>query len=282
MATKFLGQVLLEKGLLNSSQLLQVLDEQKKCNLTLGDVAIQKGFLTEKEATSINLEQQRTDKRFGEIAIDKGLMDEEKLNIVLDAQKQTRKFFGEIIVSMGFLDQQTVDKELALQKEAQQKAEKDYQHQLEEVPYKNIVNSFLNITSNLFTRMPQEFIKTDSLYRQSHQSDGTSHYFIQKINGPVEFYYVLALPEAMMLRIASKTLMMEHNVVDELTLDANCEFVNIITGNACVKLSTENLALTMEPPKACEKSTVYPESKETVIVEANSQKGTVQIGLLFL
>ncbi len=95
MSAKFIGQFLLEKGLITREALLAATEQQQHVNLTLGQLAVAQGLLSRAQADSINLEQQRSDKRFGEIALEKNLLNAIQLVELLRGRKDKRVFIGE-------------------------------------------------------------------------------------------------------------------------------------------------------------------------------------------
>jgi hypothetical protein len=114
MAAKFFGQFLLEKGVIDATQLLRALELQRTSNPALGELACARGMLTADQAQVINERQRSEDKRFGDIAQSMGLLTADEVGQLLDEQKSRRKLFGEILVEEGFVDAERLDAELRL------------------------------------------------------------------------------------------------------------------------------------------------------------------------
>jgi hypothetical protein len=114
MAAKFFGQFLLEKGVIDASQLLRALEIQRTSNPALGELACEKGMLSADQAVVINERQRREDRRFGDIAQSMGLLTSDEVGELLDEQKSRRKLFGEILIEQGFVDRARLDNELRL------------------------------------------------------------------------------------------------------------------------------------------------------------------------
>ncbi|WP_133478638.1 chemotaxis protein CheX [Cognatilysobacter segetis] len=114
MAAKFFGQFLLEKGVIDASQLLRALEIQRMSNPALGELACDKGMLSADQAQAINERQRREDRRFGDIAQSMGLLTSDEVGQLLDEQKSRRKLFGEILIEEGFVDRAGLDEELRL------------------------------------------------------------------------------------------------------------------------------------------------------------------------
>ena len=114
MAAKFFGQFLLEKGVIDASQLLRALELQRTSNPALGELACEKGMLSADQAQAINERQRREDRRFGDIAQSMGLLTSDEVALLLDEQKARRRLFGEILVDEGIVDRARLDEELRL------------------------------------------------------------------------------------------------------------------------------------------------------------------------
>ena len=127
MAVKFLGQYLLEQGLINREQLLQALDIQRQCSPMLGELAVEAGLLDSRQAETINDRQRQEDKRFGDIAMALGWLDAGQIDGLLDLQKSRRKMFGEILIEQGMLSRQQLEQALHEQQAERSVAQQDYQ-----------------------------------------------------------------------------------------------------------------------------------------------------------
>ncbi|MFL6591079.1 MAG: chemotaxis protein CheX, partial [Luteimonas sp.] len=115
MAVKFLGQFLLEKGLIDKEQLLAALDAQRASNPLLGELAQACGWLSAGQAAQVNVLQRSQDQPFGVIAQSLGLLTEAQVDALLSQQKSRRRLFGEILVDLGFLTAEQVGRALEMQ-----------------------------------------------------------------------------------------------------------------------------------------------------------------------
>lgn len=103
MAAKFLGQFLLEQGLIDRQQLLEALDLQRSSNPRLGELAQALGMLDYIQAARINERQRREDKRFGDLALEMELLTGEQVHTLLEQQRARRRQVGDILVERGAL-----------------------------------------------------------------------------------------------------------------------------------------------------------------------------------
>jgi CheY-specific phosphatase CheX len=246
MTAKFIGQFLLEKGLITRDALIEASEQQLRSNLTLGALAVSKGLLTEEQADAINKEQQRTDKRFGEIAISRFLLNERQIDDLLQAQKKQRVFLGEILIKQGHISRDKFEAELVLFKKEQEKSAELVKVDLHSLPQHAVIEDFLDMTLKILLRVAKEQVKITSV---SHSALQCPYTFAQQVKGDQQFDYVLALPANMVLLLCQHFLRINCTEVNELALDAMNEVLNIISGNGCAKLSSRGMKVTLEPPR---------------------------------
>lgn len=248
MAIKFFGQYLLEKGKITPQQLLEAVEYQKEVNVTVGTLAIEKGYLTSQQVEKINKEQMRTDKKFGEIAIDFGYLTQEKLDEILQMQKTRRMYLGEALVQKGFLTLQELEEELKLFREEQEKEETEIKTVLKNVKSLQTAEVFVDVTIKMFLRMLRETVKIGECSLSKDKVNLYDWTFFQKIIGGENYGFLLNISTKMLVEIASRMMKKEVKEPDEISCDAVAEFVNIITGNACAKLSTQDIRVKSQPP----------------------------------
>lgn len=246
MSAKFIGQHLLEKGLITREALLAATEHQQRVNLTLGALAVVQGLLSAAQADTINREQQRSDKRFGEIALEQSLLDMQQLNELLRVQREQRVFIGEILIQQGHISRERFESELALFKSEQERSAELIKVDLDSLPQREAIEDFLDMTLKILLRVAREQVKITSV---SHTETRFPYVIAQRINGDLHFDYALALPGNLLLVLCEHFLKVKCAVVDELALDAAGEVVNIITGNGCAKLSVRGMKVSLEPPR---------------------------------
>lgn len=247
MSAKFIGQFLLEKGLITREALLEATEHQQRVNLPLGALAVAKGLLSEANAEAINLEQQRTDKRFGEIAIARNLLNSQQLDELLRVQKVERVFLGEILVERGHISLEKFEAELVLFKEMQEWSAELVKVDLHTLPHREVIEDFLDVTLKILLRVAREQVKITSVSQKAVQFP---HTFAQRVKGEQQFDFVLALPENLLCSLCQHFMRIECNEVNELALDAVNEVLNVISGNGCAKLSVRGMKVMLDPPRA--------------------------------
>ncbi|MCP3670088.1 MAG: hypothetical protein GY814_06570 [Gammaproteobacteria bacterium] len=237
MSTKYFGQYLFEKGLINREQLLEALDEQRKSSPLLGDIAVEKGWIDAKQSKKINMEQRRQDKRFGEIAIELSLLDESEINKLLDEQKSRRKYFGEILVELGHLSALTLEEQLKTHKE--ESLEFDEQISLSfknsKLPSQSIFVNEMFI--RFYQRMIKIMISTTEVIDGKPADNNENLFWSQEIQSDKNYYLILGIDVEHACHIAKHFMGIEVKEMDELGIDSVAEFLNTFTGHVYSELS---------------------------------------------
>ncbi|MDY7000160.1 MAG: hypothetical protein SVS15_00075 [Thermodesulfobacteriota bacterium] len=99
----FLGQFLLNKGLVSEKALKDALNHQKEVNRPIGALAVEKEYMTQDQVKAILGEQKKHDKCFGQIALEKEYMSEGQLNELLAVQMNNNILLGEVLLRRGHI-----------------------------------------------------------------------------------------------------------------------------------------------------------------------------------
>lgn len=110
---KKLGELLVENGILTESQLLEVLQTQKRSQKLLGEIIVELGYATKEKLDAALARQYGS--RLGEILIDKNLITFDQLRISIDEQRNSLKSLGEILVEKGFVSETDIVEGLSKQ-----------------------------------------------------------------------------------------------------------------------------------------------------------------------
>ncbi|WP_394003660.1 chemotaxis protein CheX [Luteimonas sp. WGS1318] len=230
MAAKFLGQFLLERGVITAPQLLAAIEAQRASNPLLGELAMRKGWLDAAQARRIQQRQRVEDRRFGDIALEMGALDQDRLDALLEAQKAGRKMLGQVLVEQGALDARQLEAEIALHRADQEQA----RHALESVvaghPVGSLATHAIDLCARLFPRMlgsqclPAEVLPPDEL-------DTWPCVAHVRIEGDRPFGIGLATDLAGARALACALLGITEDLCDDaLALDALGEMVNVLMG----------------------------------------------------
>ena len=114
-----IGQLLLQKGLINADQLAHAISEQKRTGLHLGKILTRLGFVTEDQITFVLGEQLQVSerKRIGELLVEKSYITTEQLDKALEEQKKTGLRLGKMLMQLGFMAEERLIEILSAQLE---------------------------------------------------------------------------------------------------------------------------------------------------------------------
>lgn len=103
------GEYLLEQELVKEEDLIFALDAQQKNKMPLGQMAVQKGLIDSKALFKVLTEQRKKTREpndFGSIALEMHFLNEEQVNELVGSQNTTNELLGTILVDGGYLPRQ--------------------------------------------------------------------------------------------------------------------------------------------------------------------------------
>ena len=103
MDTVFLGQFLIQEGVISPEQLDLALAHQRRANRRLGEIAVERGLIEILDAERVCAEQSYRDLPFGELAVEMGLMTREDLDDLLFLQTVHSTRLGEVLLELGII-----------------------------------------------------------------------------------------------------------------------------------------------------------------------------------
>jgi hypothetical protein len=120
---KKFGELLLEVGKINETQLDEALSIQKITGKKIGEILVEKGYINEKELKAIlffqkTQEQKDIPKKFklGELLVSLNIITRKQLEQALHIQKlNPEKKLGEILIQLGYAKNEDIEKGLTLQ-----------------------------------------------------------------------------------------------------------------------------------------------------------------------
>lgn len=110
MFTQFLGNYLLQKGLVTQDQLFNAMSRLSQTHIKLGTIAIHEGLMTANEVDECLYIQTREDKRFGEIAIARGYLTDEQVTDLLSKQTPDYILLGQNLVEDGVISYEDLER----------------------------------------------------------------------------------------------------------------------------------------------------------------------------
>ena len=110
MYTQFLGNYLLQKGIVTKEQLFNAMSRLSETHIKLGTIAMHEGLMTANEVDECLYVQTREDKRFGEIAIERGYLEESQVEELLSKQTPDFVLLGQILVEDGIFSYEELER----------------------------------------------------------------------------------------------------------------------------------------------------------------------------
>lgn len=109
------GEYLVEQNIIRQEDLARALELQKTDRIPLGQLAMQKGLIDNKQLFRILSRQRKPeerDKSFGKLAVEMDYLSQEQIEALLERQTHTNRLLGEILVSQGLVSQMELIKAL--------------------------------------------------------------------------------------------------------------------------------------------------------------------------
>ncbi len=290
LGMKFFGQYLLERGLINSEQLLKSVEYQKSVNLSLEQMFINKGLLSENQVKKIHaLQQNDLNREFGETVIERGFLTKEVLEGILKEQKENRLYIGECLVKIGAISPEQLAQTLKDYKEEQEKDEWAIGSKLESIKNNLVVKTYINFTMKMFQKIIKETVKLKTCISsrdlpvlwQTGNFVLNDYTIEQKAVGDTRLAFIINLPKDISFKIVSTLFDKQITEIKDLEIDALKEFLNIINGNCCAKLSNLGINIETTPPELYDNKTAnkysLPKKAEVVFVSLISTIGNFDL-----
>ena len=109
------GEYLVEQSIIREKDLARALEIQKTDRVPLGQLAMQKGLIDNKQLFRILSRQRKPEeknKSFGKLAVAMEYLSQEQVETLLERQTHTNRLLGEILVSQGWVSQMELIKAL--------------------------------------------------------------------------------------------------------------------------------------------------------------------------
>lgn len=210
MSAYFLGQYLLNKGLIKRDDLADALDLQCRRNLPIGVPAVFKGFMTEEQVKEIHECQKEIDKPFGRLALEKNYLSQEQLDELLELQTADYIFLGEALMELGRLTPDIFAKavnEYAKSQKALQRRQSDLISGFDTAGFSEII---VDAVEDAFSRFAGICIKPGSFCGDTDYTEYDSCFYSEiALDSAVRLRFSLALPEFPAGEIAS--ILIERN-----------------------------------------------------------------------
>lgn len=248
MGAMFFGQYLLSKGVISREALIDAIELQRRSNLSLTELAVRKGHMSEQQHEVIQARYRTSDLDLETLCLESGLIDREQLDELIEIQRSDWVRIGAALVDSGYLTRSQVEEHLAEFSERQREADQKLEADFRACPDPETVRTVVELSLFHLGRLTNDPVKLRALSTDSGQlADGRRRY-AQKLVGDRKIHVVLDLPPSIAAVVAERLVGMRFDEGSEAAIDAVCECVNIIGGNACTQLEASGCTLRPEPP----------------------------------
>ncbi len=250
MAIKFFGQYLLEKNIINPSELIDAVKYQESKNLKFGEYALSKCYINEKDMERIKNEQKNVVMRFGRLAVKLNILTPEQIEEILTMQKNDHLLLGEALVEKGFLTREVLGRELASFKEDQSKYATAEIMTPDGIKNPDTVKDIADLTQKMIQHMTGLNIKLGEGFISEKEPQKNFLLILVSLYGNLNYDYALSLPQETAELIVSAVIGKDvKNEPREIITDGVKEFCNIVCGNILAKLSEKGKNLDITPPE---------------------------------
>lgn len=261
MYSQFFGNYLLSKQAVTSEQLLHAMQEQHARHIKLGTLAIHAGLMNASEVDNIVIRQTHEDRRFGELAIEEGYLTEEQVAELLQAQTPDYLLIGQSLVDSGVLSNAQLEElinsyqeENRLMQLDQASEQRDNLHELVrnlflitvfEIP--DYLIRYLNLLfNNLIRFIGEDFTPLNPSLCSDYL---TRHCSGQMLTGDFSLTSYFDLSEETAITFASRYVGEEFTEYDEYVQASIEDFLNLHNGLFNVNVSNEDsIELQLQPP----------------------------------
>jgi hypothetical protein len=248
MGATFFGQYLLSKGIIDREALIEAIDTQRRQNLSLTTLAVQHGYIDQQQEQEILSRYRKTDSKLDDLCLESGYLDRRQLDELTRVQYSDWMRIGTALVAGGHLTFDDVEEHLEVFQETQRRAEKQIEADFSACLEPQTVRTVVTLAIMHLGRIIDQPVKLRSISNGTGNLAAGMRRYEQRFVGDRELHIALDLPADMDSVVAQGLIGMPLETGSEAAIDAVCELVNIIGGNACTHFESLGFKLRPEPP----------------------------------
>ncbi|SDB04858.1 hypothetical protein SAMN02910298_00068 [Pseudobutyrivibrio sp. YE44] len=274
MYTQFLGNYLLQKGLVTQEQLFDAMARLSQTHIKLGTIAIHEGLMTANEVDECLYVQTREDKRFGEIAVNRGYLTEDQVTELLSKQTPEFLLLGQNLVEDGIFSYEELERvmfdykseselyDLSLDVENQEAVEGIISKffLMAEMPANDLNIMYLELMFNSLIRfIGEDFTPlTPMVLEEFPITFGVS----QMISGDHDFETHIDCDRDTSIAFSSRYAKEDFNEFNEYVVAALEDFLNLHNGLFIVNVSNQlSKDIALEPPEVTQDGVISGPNK---------------------
>jgi hypothetical protein len=250
MAAMFFGQYLLSQGVISREALIDAIELQRRSNLSLTELAVRRGYIDSRQEAAILARFRTGNAELADLCLDSGLLDRDRLDELEAVQRSDWVRIGAALVAGGHLTRDQVEQQLEafrrLERESEQRLEADFRSCRDPEAVRTVVE----LAVFHLGRLTDAPIKLRRVTVNGGRLAGGRRRYAQRLVGDRDLHVALDLAPDTASVVARGLLGVVLEEDSEAAIDAVCECVNIIGGNACTRLEAAGCRLRPEPPFA--------------------------------
>lgn len=277
MSSMFFGHYLLERGAIGREALLDAIKRQREVNLSLADLAAEQGLISASTADQIRTLYRISERTMEDLCRAEGGLAGSDIDHLKKIQADRWLRIGQALVAGGHLSEEAVEAHFAGYREREMAEQKTLDEDFDHLPEPRIVRACTELALRHVARITGLPVKLQKISTSDGILDDGWYRFSQNIVGDRWFRISVDFPEPVFAIAANGMLGVAVDPASEAAIDAGCELVNLIGGNACTRLEPDGLRLRPEPPYATTRS--LPGAEDTSTTRAIAMAGEETFGV---
>jgi len=249
MPSEFFGLNLLENGLITREVLLNAVAAQKDTYKPLCALVVEAGLLSESQMQTLDDKHCDTGKKYLEIALRDKMITFPQLEELYRQKPDRWICLGETLLRGDHVTLAQLKRAFDAYKDGRRGSQTDVRTILDDMPHLDVVTDFVRITVDMFIHHTSQIVKAVSAKAEKPKFEGDARLYSQRVTGLRKFVFAAAIPDDLAVMIASYIMGESKEKMDDIAVDAVCEFVNVVVGHGCSELCNRNCKVHAEPPK---------------------------------
>lgn len=263
MFAHFFANYLLEENYIQKRQLIEGLKKMKNSRVKLGVLAIDAGYLTAAQVEKIHARQAQVDKRIGDIAIELGYLTNTQVEELLTNQPPRYLLLSQSLIDKEYITNSELEEALTKFKAKYGLTEEDLSNSNKSDKLDTVIREFYKLDNSNLSNYIGTYIKL--LFNNLVRFIGDDFVAIrpdrisisdddikvsQRITGEFTSLTLMQTDEISLLQFVSRYAGEDIPVLDEYSVAAAEDFLNLHNGLFMVNMSNEsNIELKLAPPE---------------------------------
>ena len=263
MFAQFFANYLLEENYIQKKQLIEGLKKTKNSRVKLGVLAIDAGYLTAAQVEKIHARQAQVDKRIGDIAIELGYLTNAQVEELLSNQPARYLLLSQSLLDKEYMSNSQLEEALTKFRAKYDLTEEDMSDAQQGDKLSSVIKSFYKLDDSVTSQYIGTYIKL--LFNNLVRFIGDDFVIVgpermvvsdndikvsQQISGEFSTLTFMQTDEISLLQFVSRYAEEDIPVLDEYSIAAAQDFLNLHNGLFMVKMSNDsNIELKLSPPE---------------------------------